>query len=95
MTVWVKLGVALAALAILAALPSDLFAADATHSTVVELFQDQGCSSCPPAAANVAAAGGRPVQRDRISLWAATGGTSAAPSPWGRAPGVRNHRHPL
>ena len=45
----------LAALTILAALPPNAFAADAAHPTVIELFQSQGCSSCPPAAANVAA----------------------------------------
>jgi hypothetical protein len=35
-------------------------AADASHPTVVELFQSQGCSSCPPANANVNALAVRP-----------------------------------
>src|ERR1700744_1053056 len=34
-------------------------AADAAHSIVVELFQSQGCSDCPPANANVMALSGR------------------------------------
>jgi hypothetical protein len=59
MTIWHKLGVGFAALTILAALPSMGFAADAAHPTVVELFQSQGCSSCPPAEANVAAVSDR------------------------------------
>ncbi len=60
MTMCVTLGVGLAALTILAAQPGAGFAADAAHPTVIELFQSQGCSSCPPAAANVAAISDRP-----------------------------------
>lgn len=47
-----------AAAAVLA--PGLAFAADAAHPTVVELFQSQGCSSCPPANANVLAIADRP-----------------------------------
>src|SRR5271165_6764105 len=59
MTIWQKLGVGFATLMILAALPNMGFAADGAHPTVVELFQSQGCSSCPPAEANVAAVSDR------------------------------------
>ena len=40
--------------------PSLAAAADAAHPEVVELFQSQGCSSCPPANANVLAIVDRP-----------------------------------
>ena len=49
---------ALIAAAALAA-PLAAFAADAAHPTVVELFQSQGCSSCPPANANLLALSNR------------------------------------
>ena len=54
-------GVAVSAMAAAPALPGALgTGADAAHPTVVELFESQGCSDCPPANTNVNALATRP-----------------------------------
>ena len=55
-----------------APLSGSAHAADAAHPTVVELFQSQGCSSCPPANANVLAIADRPdllVLSWQVTYW--------------------------
>jgi hypothetical protein len=55
------LGAGVLGLAALTAAPgAGAIAADAGHPVVVELFQSQGCSSCPPANANLIALSQRP-----------------------------------
>ncbi|HEY1783758.1 MAG TPA: DUF1223 domain-containing protein [Roseiarcus sp.] len=60
MTAWMKASAGVGAWALLASLSCPALAADAAHPTVIELFQSQGCSSCPPAEASVQAVSGRP-----------------------------------
>ena len=58
--------------AALSLITAPALAADAQHPTVIELFQSQGCSSCPPANANVMALADRPdllVLSFNVTYW--------------------------
>ena len=58
-------------------------AADAAHPTVVELFQSQGCSSCPPANANVMALGDfHDLVLDRTGVAVDENGNDGKPFTW-------------
>ena len=50
----------LAATSLAAVTAAPTFASDPTHPTVIELFESQGCSDCPPANANLNAIADRP-----------------------------------
>jgi hypothetical protein len=59
-------------------------AADGAHPEVVELFQSQGCSSCPPANANVMALSARPdilALSFGVTYWDALGWKDTFASP--------------
>jgi len=59
MATWSKMSAGAAALCVLGLGGAPALAADAAHPTVIELFQSQGCSSCPPAEASVQAVSDR------------------------------------
>jgi hypothetical protein len=64
-----RLSVLFAALSLIAA---PALAADAAHPSVIELFQSQGCFSCPPANENVMALADRPdllVLSFNVTYW--------------------------
>jgi hypothetical protein len=85
--------------AVALSLAGPALAADAAHPTVVELFQSQGCSSCPPANANVMALSDRPdilALSFQVTYWDELGWKDTFGSPqytarqWDYARGLRH-----
>lgn len=90
---------ALGSIAASAASPGAAVAADRAHPAVVELFQSQGCSSCPPANANVLALADRPdvlALSFQVTYWDQLGWKDTFASPqftarqWDYAHGLRH-----
>jgi hypothetical protein len=64
-----------------------VLAGDAAHPTVIELFQSQGCSSCPPAEANVGAVSDRAdvlALSFEVDYWDRLGWRTHSPGPPGQ-----------
>ena len=85
---------------IVAALLAGPALADAAHPTVVELYQSQGCSSCPPALQTIAAIADRPdvlALTFAVTYWDQLGWKDSFATPaytqrqWDYAKGL-NHR---
>ena len=67
---------------------SNVQAADASHPAVVELFQSQGCSSCPPANGNVNALSERAdvlALSFAVTYWTVSAGRTRSPNPSSRS----------
>ena len=79
-----KIGLAIAAFGLFASAPPRALAGDGAHPTVIELFQSQGCSSCPPAEANVGAISDR-AECSRspfeVGYWDRLGWKDTSPNP--------------
>jgi hypothetical protein len=86
---WTEIGVLMAGVF---AFQTNAVASDNNSPVVVELFQSQGCSSCPPANANLNALSSRPdilALSFSVTYWDSLGGKTHSPrmsSPLGNMP---------